>query len=50
MAYGKTCIEKDLKIETIKGLQAKLRYRERKEGEGPFGLFKETASEEKRHK
>ncbi len=62
MAYCKACIEKALKIaelqETIKGLQAKLNYRERKEKEGPFGLFtpsskipfKETASEEKTHK
>jgi len=62
MAYCKDCIEKDLKIaelnETIKGLQAKLRYRERKDEEGPFGLstpsskapFKENASEEKTNK
>src|SRR5208337_2389914 len=62
MAYCKDCIEKDLKIaklqETITGLKAQLRYRERKEGEGPFGLstpsskipFKENASEEKTHK
>jgi transposase len=57
MAYCEACIDKDLKIakleETIKGLKAKLRYRERKE-EGPFGLstpsskvpFKENALEE----
>jgi transposase len=62
MAYCKACIEKDLKIatleETIKGLKAQLRYRERKEEEGPFGLstpsskvpFKKDASEEKRNK
>jgi transposase len=62
MAYCEACIEKDLKIaqlqETVKGLQAKLRYRERKEKEGPFCLstpsskipFKETASEEKTNK
>jgi transposase len=62
MAYCKACIEKDLKIaeleETVKGLKAQLRYRERKEEEGPFGLstpsskkpFKENASEEKTHK
>jgi transposase len=59
MAYGKACLEKDLKIaelqETITGLKAQLRYRERKEEEGAFGLstpssktfFKENASEEK---
>jgi transposase len=59
MAYCKDCIEKDLKIaelqETIQGLQAKLRYRERKEKEGAFGLstpsskmpFKEISPEEK---
>lgn len=62
MAYCKDCIEKDLKIaelkETVKGLQAKLRYRERKEAEGIFGLstpsskipFKETAPEDKTNK
>jgi transposase len=62
MAYCKACIEKDLKIatlqETIKGLQAQLQYRERKEKEGPFGLstpsskapFKENAPEEKTNK
>lgn len=61
MAYCKACLEKDLKIaelkETIQGLQAKLRYRERKEQEGYFGIstpsskvpFKENASEEKRN-
>jgi transposase len=42
MGYCKECLEKDLKIEelkeTVKGLQAKLRYRERKEEEGYFGL------------
>ena len=42
MAYCKDCLEKELKIaelkETITGLQAKLRYRERKEKEGYFGL------------
>jgi transposase len=59
MAYCKACIEKELKIakleEAIKGLKAQLRYRERKEEEGPFGLstpsskmpFKTNASEEK---
>jgi transposase len=62
MAHCKPCIEKDLKIaelkETIKGLKAQLRYRERNEEEGPFGLstpssklpFKENASEEKTNK
>jgi transposase len=62
VAYCKACIEKDLKIakleETVKGLQAQLRYRERKEAEGAFGLstpsskepFKENASEEKTNK
>lgn len=62
MAYCKDCIEKDLKItelqETVKGLKAQLRYRERKEEDGAFGLstpsskkpFKENASEEKTHK
>jgi transposase len=39
--YCKTCLEKDLKIEelkeTVKSLQAKLRYRERKEEDGYFG-------------
>jgi transposase len=62
MAYCKACIEKDLKIgkleETINGLKAQLRYRERKEEEGPFGLstpssrvpFKENASKEKTNK
>jgi transposase len=62
MAYCKACIEKDLKIatleETIKGLKAQLRYRVRKEEEGPFGLstpsskvpFKTDASEEKTNK
>jgi transposase len=62
MAYCKSCIEKDLKIaelnETVKGLQAKLRYRERKEEEGYFGAstpsskvpFKENASDEKTNK
>ncbi len=39
--YCKHCLEKDLKIEelkeTIKSLQAKLRYRQRKEQEGYFG-------------
>ncbi len=62
MAYCKDCIEKDLKIaklqETITGLKAQLRYRERKDEEGPFGLstpsskipFKENASEEKTNK
>ena len=41
MAYCKGCIEKELKIaeleERIKGLQAQLRYRQRKEEEGFFG-------------
>ena len=58
MAYCKACLEKDLTIgelkETIKLLQAKLRYRERKEEEGYFGtstpsskaLFKKSAPEE----
>lgn len=62
MAYCKGCIEKDLKIaeleETIKGLKAQLRYRERKEEEGAFGLstpsskvlFKDNAPEEKTNK
>lgn len=62
MAYCKTCLEKDLKIEelkeTIKSLQAKLKYRERKEQEGYFGAstpsakmpFKENAPEETRNK
>jgi transposase len=62
MAYCEACIDKDLKIakleETIKGLKAQLRYRERKEEEGPFGLstpsskvpFKENATEEKMKK
>jgi transposase len=62
MAYCKACIEKELKIakleETIKGLKAQLRYRERKEEEGPFGLstpsskvpFKTNASQEKTDK
>jgi hypothetical protein len=62
MAYCKGCIEKDLKIEelkeTIKALQAKLRYRKRKEEEGFFGAstpsshvpFKENAPEEKTNK
>ena len=62
MAYCKACIEKDLKIatleETIKGLKAQLRYRERKEEEGVFGLstpsskipFKTNAPEEKTNK
>jgi hypothetical protein len=61
MAYCKACIEKDLKIEelkeTIKSLQAKLNYRQRKEEEGYFGAstpssrvpFKENASEEKKN-
>lgn len=60
MAYCKGCIEKDLQIEelkeTIRLLQAKLRYRERKEQEGYFGAstpsskvpFKEHASGERR--
>ena len=58
MAYCKGCIEKDLKIEELKEavrlLQAKLRYRTRKEEEGYFGAstpssrmpFKENAPEE----
>jgi transposase len=62
MAYCKACIEKDLKIaelqETITGLKAQLRYRERNAEEGPFGLstpsskvpFKEQAPEEKTNK
>jgi transposase len=62
MAYCKGCIEKDLKIEelkeTIKSLQAKLNYRQRKEAEGFFGAstpsskvpFKENAPEEKRNR
>jgi transposase len=62
MAYCDACIDKDLKIakleETIQGLKAKLRYRERKAQEGPFGIstpsskvpFKENASEEKTKK
>lgn len=59
MAYCKACLEKDLKIEelkeTIKSLQAKLNYRERKEEEGYFGAatpsskvpFKKNTSQEK---
>jgi transposase len=59
MAYCKACLEKDLKIEelkeTIKSLQAKLNYRERKEQEGYFGAstpssktpFKENAAPDK---
>jgi hypothetical protein len=62
MAYCKACLEKDLKIEelkeTITSLQAKLRYRERKEEEGYFGAstpsskvpFKENASDERANK
>jgi transposase len=62
MGYCEECLEKDLKIEelkeTIKGLQAKLRYRERKEEEGYFGLsapssrlpHKPSGSEEDRDK
>jgi transposase len=62
MAYCKDCLEKDLKIEelkeTIKSLQAKLKYRERKEQEGYFGAstpsskipFKGTAPEEARNR
>ena len=62
MAYCKACIEKDLKIaaleDTVKGLRAQLRYRQRKEDEGPFSLstpsskkpFKENAPEEKTNK
>jgi transposase len=62
MAYCEACIDKELKIakleETIKGLKARLRYRERKDEEGPFGLstpsskvpFKENASDEKTRK
>lgn len=62
MAYCKDCIEKDLKIaelhEALTGLKAQLRYRERKEEEGPFGLstpssrtpFKENTSEEMTNK
>jgi transposase len=58
MAYCKICLEKDLKIEelkeTIKSLQAKLKYRERKEQEGYFGAStpsaKENAPEETRNK
>jgi len=52
MGYCRECIEKDLKIEelkeSIKGLQAKLRYRERKEEEGYFGLS--TPSSQLPHK
>lgn len=62
MAYCKDCIEKDLKIaelqETITGLKAQIKYRERTAQEGPFGLstpsskvpFKENASEEEMNK
>ena len=62
MAYCKACIEKDLKIaelqETIKGIKAQLRYRERKQEEGPLGLstpsskvpFKDNAPEERTNK
>jgi transposase len=42
MAYCKECLDKELHIEalkeTVKGLQAQLRYRQRKEEEGYFGL------------
>jgi transposase len=42
MAYCKDCLDKELRIEalkeTIKGLQAQLKYRQRKEEEGYFGL------------
>jgi transposase len=62
MAYCKACIEKDLKIavlqETIKGLKTQLRYRQRKEEEGPFGLstpsskapFKKDTGEKNKNK
>lgn len=62
MAYCKACLEKDLKIEElkeqVKSLQAKLRYRERKEQEGYFGVstpsskmpFKENAPEEAKNR
>jgi transposase len=62
MAYCDACIDKDLKIakleETITGLKAQLRYRERKTEDGPFGLstpsskvpFKENAADENRKK
>ena len=52
MGYCEECIEKDLKIEelkeTIKGLNARLRYRERKEEDGYFGLS--TPSSQLPHK
>ena len=62
MAYCNDCFEKQLRIDELteenKRLKQQLRYRERKEEEGPFGLstpsskkpFKETASEEKANK
>jgi transposase len=62
MAYCKACLEKELKIEElqaqVKSLQAKLRYRERKEQEGYFGAstpsskmpFKENVPEETQHR
>lgn len=62
MAYCRGCIEKELKIaeleETVKGLKAQLRYRERKEKEGYFGAstpsskkpFKENTSEKAKKK
>ena len=62
MAYCKDCLEKQLRIDELieenKRLKQQLRYRERKEEEGAFGLstpsskkpFKENASEEKTSK
>lgn len=62
MTCCKGCIEKDLKIEelkeTVKSLQAKLNYRQRKEAEGFFGAStpsskvpsKENTPEEKRNR
>jgi transposase len=59
MAYCKECFKKQLRIDELleenKRLKDQLRYRERKEKEGPFGIstpsskipFKENASEEK---
>jgi transposase len=59
MAYCKDCFEKQLKIDELieenTRLKAQLKYRERRDKEGPFGLstpsskvpFKENASEER---
>jgi hypothetical protein len=62
MAYCKDCFEKQQRIDNLieenKRLKDQLRYRERKESEGLFGLstpsskmpFKENTSEEKARK